>query len=149
MSDLSFLAQGSFKTGERWTYLGRATECLNCEHERFCHSGLTPGDTFLVTEDKKTRIYCALRESEVMTVTIRREAVAALQTKIAEVGLTTRYEPVCCDSFECQMADYCSSGPASGAMIKVEEVLKTFNCHRHARRCITLSRVTILQTKGR
>jgi uncharacterized protein (UPF0179 family) len=142
LPNLAFLAKDSFEIGERWTYLGNAVECAGCEHEKFCHAGLSPGDTFLIIGDRGTKIYCALRDSEVTAVVTKKEVIAALQTKIVEVGITTVYDPIRCDFLECPMADCCLSGPSSGVTIKIEEILRTFDCQYYARRCITMVRVT-------
>ena len=140
--DIVFLARGSFEIGERWTYLGNAVECASCEQEKFCHAGLSPGDTFLVIEDKRTKIHCSLRGSEVTTVVVKKEIIAALQTKLVEVGMAMIYDSIRCDFLECPMLGYCLSGPSSGTMIKIEEILRTFDCRRYVQRYITLARVT-------
>ncbi|MEM2841853.1 MAG: UPF0179 family protein [Thermoproteota archaeon] len=141
-SDIVFLAKGSFKIGERWTYLGNAVECVSCEQERFCHAGLSPGDIFSIIEDKRTNIYCSLRGSELTTVVVKKEIIAALQTRLVEIGITMIYDPIRCDFLECPTLDYCLLGPSSGTMIKIEEILRTFDCRRYVQRYITLARVT-------
>ena len=141
MPFLVFLAPYSFSLGERWVYLGKPKDCEGCENNRLCHSNSKPGDVFNIIEDRKTKIFCKLRQDEITAVVGEKITLAALDCKIVGVKATLKYKSIKCESYNCPMLDICMIGVPTGSMIKVEEVIKNINCQNDNNKRISLVRI--------
>lgn len=129
------------KIGEVWIYLGESEACEKCSFRQICHKALTPGQKFVVVEEREMKYSCELREKEVKLFRVRRPNIRmAIESRLAKVGAIVEVSLSMCNLPGCPYEDLCMPLELTPKpqKLKILEVIKKFPCPQDSEKVLAL-----------